>query len=68
MIGKVRMFSPEKGWGFIETEENEKDVFVHYSAIDSEGYKTLEPGQLVSFDVVGGDRGPKAANVKVISE
>lgn len=63
--GKVKFFNAEKGYGFITIEDGE-DVFVHYSAIDVEGYKTLEEGQEVSFDVVEGPRGEQAANVKVI--
>lgn len=62
MQGKVKWFNAEKGFGFIETSEG-GDVFVHYSAIQSEGYKTLEEGQNVQFDVVEGNRGPQAANV-----
>jgi CspA family cold shock protein len=62
MQGKVKWFNPEKGYGFIETEEG-GDVFVHYSAIQSEGFKTLEEGQEVTFDVVEGNRGKQAENV-----
>ena len=62
MNGKVKFFNAEKGYGFI-TDESGKDVFVHYSAIQKEGYKSLEDGQNVTFDVVEGDRGPQAANV-----
>ncbi|NLT94704.1 MAG: cold shock domain-containing protein [Clostridia bacterium] len=62
MQGKVKWFNAEKGYGFIEGEDG-KDVFVHFSAIQTEGYKTLEEGQMVSFDVVEGARGPQAANV-----
>lgn len=62
MIGKVKWFSKEKGYGFIEREEG-SDVFVHYSAIQGEGFKSLAEGQEVEFDVVEGDRGPQAANV-----
>ncbi|HOB29579.1 MAG: cold-shock protein [Dethiobacteria bacterium] len=62
MQGKVKWFNPEKGYGFIETEEG-GDVFVHYSAIQTEGFKTLEEGQEVTFDVVEGDRGKQAENV-----
>ncbi len=62
MQGKVKWFNPDKGYGFIETEEG-SDVFVHFSAIQSEGFKTLEEGQSVEFEVVEGDRGPQAANV-----
>lgn len=62
MQGKVKWFNPDKGYGFIETEEG-KDVFVHFSAIQGEGFKTLEEGQAVEFDVVSGNRGEQAANV-----
>ena len=60
--GKVKWFNAEKGFGFIEVE-GQDDVFVHFSAIQGEGFKTLEEGQEVSFEVVEGARGPQAANV-----
>ena len=60
--GKVKWFNAEKGFGFIESSEGQ-DVFVHFSAIQSEGFKTLEEGQDVSFEIVEGNRGPQAANV-----
>ncbi|HDG9921989.1 TPA: cold shock protein CspA [Staphylococcus aureus] len=60
--GTVKWFNAEKGFGFIEVEE-ENDVFVHFSAINQDGYKSLEEGQAVEFEVVEGDRGPQAANV-----
>ena len=62
MQGNVKWFNAEKGYGFIETEDG-GDVFVHFSAIQSEGFKTLEEGQSVEFDIVEGARGPQAANV-----
>lgn len=62
MQGKVKWFNAEKGFGFIETEEG-SDVFVHYSAITMDGYKTLEEGAEVEFDVVDGAKGPQATNV-----
>ncbi|OQA09417.1 MAG: Cold shock protein CspB [Firmicutes bacterium ADurb.Bin373] len=62
MQGKVKWFNAGKGFGFIETEEG-KDVFVHFSSIQSEGFKTLDEGESVEFDVVQGVRGPQAANV-----
>ncbi len=62
MEGKVKWFNPEKGYGFIEVEEGQ-DVFVHYSEIQVEGFKTLEEGQVVEFEVVEGNRGPQAASV-----
>ncbi|EST55419.1 cold-shock protein [Brevibacillus panacihumi W25] len=62
MQGKVKWFNAEKGFGFIEREGGD-DVFVHFSAIQSDGFRTLEEGQEVEFDIVEGDRGPQAANV-----
>ncbi len=62
MTGKVKWFNAEKGYGFIEREDG-GDVFVHFSAIQSEGFKTLEEGQAVEFDVVQGNRGEQATNV-----
>lgn len=62
MIGKVKWFNQEKGFGFIEREGGD-DVFVHFSAIQEEGFKTLAEGQEVEFDIVEGARGPQAANV-----
>ncbi|WP_339250069.1 cold shock domain-containing protein [Sporosarcina sp. FSL W8-0480] len=64
--GKVKWFSNEKGYGFIETDNGE-DVFVHYTGIMSEGFKTLDEGQTVSFEIIEGNRGPQAANVLSIS-
>jgi cold shock protein len=60
--GVVKWFNPEKGFGFIE-RENGDDVFVHFSDINAEGYRTLNEGETVGFEVVEGDRGPKATNV-----
>lgn len=62
MVGKVKWFSAEKGYGFIAREDGD-DVFVHFSAIQDEGFKTLDEGQDVEFDIVEGARGPQAANV-----
>ena len=62
MQGKVKWFNAEKGFGFIEREDGD-DVFVHFSAIDSEGFKSLDEGQDVEFEIVEGARGPQAANV-----
>ena len=61
--GKVKWFNAEKGFGFIEREGG-NDVFVHFSAITMEGFKTLEEGMEVEFDVVEGAKGPQAANVQ----
>lgn len=60
--GKVKWFNAEKGYGFITTDEG-KDVFVHYSAIKVDGFKTLDEGQAVTFDITESDRGPQASNV-----
>ncbi|HWJ80139.1 MAG TPA: cold-shock protein [Niallia sp.] len=60
--GKVKWFNAEKGFGFIESSEGQ-DVFVHFSAIQTEGFKTLEEGQEVTFEIVEGNRGPQASNV-----
>ncbi|MFD0957960.1 cold-shock protein [Paenibacillus chungangensis] len=60
--GTVKWFNAEKGYGFIEVEGG-NDVFVHFSAIEGEGFKTLEEGQQVEFNVVEGNRGPQAENV-----
>jgi len=63
--GTVKWFNAEKGFGFIE-REGADDVFVHFSAINEEGFKTLEEGQSVSFDIEEGARGPQAANVEKV--
>ncbi|MFC4354683.1 cold-shock protein [Chryseomicrobium palamuruense] len=60
--GTVKWFNAEKGFGFIEVE-GENDVFVHFSAINGDGFKSLDEGQAVEFEVVEGNRGPQAANV-----
>ena len=60
--GKVKWFNNEKGFGFIEVEGGD-DVFVHFSAIEGDGFKSLEEGQEVSFEIVEGNRGPQASNV-----
>ncbi len=64
-IGKVKWFNDSKGFGFIETEGSE-DVFVHFSAIQGEGYRSLQEGAEVEFDVVSDTKGPRAENVRVI--
>lgn len=62
MKGTVKWFNAAKGYGFITSEEG-NDVFVHFSAIQMDGFKTLEEGQNVNFELVEGDKGPQAANV-----
>ena len=64
--GTVKWFNAEKGYGFITTDEG-KDVFVHYSSIQADGFRSLEEGQTVTFDIVEGDRGQQAANVTVVA-
>ncbi|MCB0829259.1 cold-shock protein [Nocardioides sp.] len=62
--GTVKWFSAEKGFGFISQADDSADVFVHWSAIQSQGYKTLEENQQVEFDVTQGPKGPQAENVR----
>lgn len=62
MEGTVKWFNASKGYGFITTTDN-KDVFVHFSAIQGEGYKALDDGQKVEFDLIENEKGPQAANV-----
>jgi CspA family cold shock protein len=62
VTGTVKWFNAEKGYGFISVE-GDKDVFVHYSAIQQDGFRSLQEGQQVQFDVVDGKKGPQAANV-----
>jgi CspA family cold shock protein len=62
MQGKVKWFNAEKGFGFIEREDGD-DVFVHFSAIQTDGFKSLDEGQAVEFEIVEGNRGPQASNV-----
>lgn len=66
--GKVKWFKSDKGYGFITMEDQDKDIFVHFSSINAEGFKTLQEGQTVEFDIVEGDRGPQATNVTVIDD
>lgn len=65
-LGVVKWFNGEKGYGFIARDSGEKDVFVHFSAISAEGFRTLREGQRVEFEVAQGDKGPQAQNVEVI--
>ncbi len=62
--GVIKWFNDKKGFGFIQRENGEKDVFVHYSAIKEEGYKSLTQGQLVEYTIVEGPKGPLATDVK----
>lgn len=64
-LGKVKWFNSEKGFGFITHDEDGKDIFVHFSAIVADGFKTLEEGQTVEFEIVETERGPQAKNVIV---
>ena len=67
VTGRVKWFNDSKGYGFIEVEGAE-DVFVHHTAIEGEGFKTLAEGELVEFEVTKGDKGPQAVNVKKAEE
>lgn len=63
MRGTVKWFNNQKGYGFISVDGNDKDIFVHYSGLVNEGYKSLEEGQQVEFDIIEGGKGPQATNV-----
>lgn len=67
MKGKVKWFNNQKGYGFLTKEDGSGDVFVHYSAVTGDGYKTLNEGDTVEFELVDSERGPKAANVQKVS-
>lgn len=62
--GRVKWFSDDKGFGFIESEDQDEDIFVHFSAINEEGYKTLKQGESVTFEIEEGRRGLQASNVQ----
>ena len=64
MLGKVKWFSKQKGYGFIE-QENGQDIFVHFQSVIGDGFRTLEEGQNVEYDVIQGSRGEQASNVMV---
>ena len=63
--GTVKWFNAEKGFGFIVPDDGSQDLFAHYSAIESSGYRTLEEGQKVTFEVAQGPKGPQAASIKL---
>lgn len=65
--GTVKWFNTEKGFGFISPEDGSKDCFVHHTAINSEGFRNLEEGQTVEFEIVQGQKGPAAENVTAVS-
>lgn len=65
--GKVKWFNSSKGYGFITRNDGEADVFVHFSAIAGDGYKSLEEGNEVEFEVTQGQKGPQATNVRLVS-
>jgi CspA family cold shock protein len=67
LTGTVKWFSKEKGYGFITRDDNQGDVFVHFSAIQQRGFKNLQEGQKVEFEVEQDEKGPRAKNVRVIS-
>lgn len=67
LTGTVKWFSKEKGYGFITRDDNGGDVFVHFSAIQQRGFKTLEQGQRVEFEVEQDSKGPRAKNVRILS-
>ena len=64
--GTVKWFNDKKGYGFITPENGEKDCFVHFSAIQADGFKSLKEGQRVEFEIVGGEKGPAAQNVTML--
>ena len=64
--GTVKWFNPDKGFGFITPEDGSKDLFVHHTGIEGDGYKSLDEGAKVSYEATAGDKGPKAVNVKPV--
>ena len=65
--GIVKWFNPTKGFGFITDEADQSEIFVHHTGINAEGYRSLDDGQKVQFEVIQGDRGPQAINVTVVA-
>jgi len=68
ITGTVKWFNDQKGFGFITREDGEKDCFVHHTAIQGSGFKSLREGERVEFDVVQGEKGPAAENVRAVEE
>jgi len=66
IVGEVKWFNAEKGYGFIKTESSSADIFVHYSAIEAKGYRTLNEGDRVEFEITQGRKGPQAGSVRVV--
>ena len=66
VVGKVKWFNESKGYGFIQQEENERDIFVHYSDIEGDGFRTLNEGDSVEFEPVEGPKGLQAKNVRMV--
>jgi CspA family cold shock protein len=66
-VGTVKWFNAEKGYGFITPDSGTKDLFVHYSAIQSDGYKSLNEGQKVEYEETSGQKGPQASNVRILA-
>ena len=64
--GQVKWFNDQKGYGFIQRDDGEKDIFVHFSALQGDGFRTLKEGQRVRFEVEDSPKGPKAKNVQII--
>jgi CspA family cold shock protein len=65
-VGTVKWFNPEKGYGFITPDDGSKDLFIHFSGIDGDGYKSLNEGQKVEYQATQGQKGPQASRVRVI--
>jgi cold shock protein len=68
MQGEVKWFDPKKGFGFIVTEDDDREIFVHFSGLEMEGFRKLKHGQRVEFEIFEGDRGPQAKDVFILNE